>query len=263
MMERDALDITVAVFTITTGVVLAAAGSLAYIVQRARYRREVEPDLDIAHTWVDNEGVVCRPRELSFTLVVRVHNDSALRAHDLHVTADVSPSVTTREPGVWLLSKGSRDRLAGSRGRELGPGREIELHTTVVWEAPEAATEAQIARAIAGLQLHGRVFVSYRGAADVAHLIMTPLRGRFRHERQRPMMMQPLKHTTATATAPSDADDPDDHLTQVLFRAELVGPTEAGPESYPFPIRLAGRVIRSIPRMRPRRLPGGRHRNGA
>ncbi len=47
-MERDLLDILVAVFTITTGVVLGMAALLAYLVQRARYLRESAPDLEVS-----------------------------------------------------------------------------------------------------------------------------------------------------------------------------------------------------------------------
>ena len=45
--SRDALDLVVAIFTITTGVVLALAAFMAFVIQRARYFREIQPDLRV------------------------------------------------------------------------------------------------------------------------------------------------------------------------------------------------------------------------
>lgn len=53
-MDRDLLDTLVAVFTITTGVVLGIAALLAYLVQRTRDLRETAPDLEVA--WSTNRG---------------------------------------------------------------------------------------------------------------------------------------------------------------------------------------------------------------
>lgn len=42
---RDWLDILVATFTVSTGVVIALAALLAFVAQRVRYLREIEPDI--------------------------------------------------------------------------------------------------------------------------------------------------------------------------------------------------------------------------
>jgi len=44
---RDAFAVIVGIFTISTGVVLAVAASTAFIIQRARYFREIGPDLRV------------------------------------------------------------------------------------------------------------------------------------------------------------------------------------------------------------------------
>ena len=48
-MELESLDWLVAIFTISSGLVLALAAVLAYLVHRARYLRETDPDLQV--TW--------------------------------------------------------------------------------------------------------------------------------------------------------------------------------------------------------------------
>ena len=51
--SRDAFAVIVGIFTISTGLVLAAAASTAFIIQRARYFREIEPDLRVVNPGVD------------------------------------------------------------------------------------------------------------------------------------------------------------------------------------------------------------------
>ena len=51
--DRDLLDWLVAGFTISSGLVLAVAAVVAFAIQRARYMREVAPDLRFADLTVD------------------------------------------------------------------------------------------------------------------------------------------------------------------------------------------------------------------
>jgi hypothetical protein len=50
---RDAFAVIVGIFTISTGVVLAVAASTAFIIQRARYFREIGPDLRVVDARVE------------------------------------------------------------------------------------------------------------------------------------------------------------------------------------------------------------------
>ena len=54
-MERDFWDILALVATISTGVIIALAASLAFVIQRARYFREVEPELNIENMHMSYE----------------------------------------------------------------------------------------------------------------------------------------------------------------------------------------------------------------
>jgi hypothetical protein len=46
-VQRDALDLWVALSTVVTGVILATGALLAFIVQRSRYLRDIEPDIEV------------------------------------------------------------------------------------------------------------------------------------------------------------------------------------------------------------------------
>lgn len=79
-------------FGIITGIVLAVAATLAFLIQRARYLREIEPDLELS--WPTNIRISQLSHSLkqfwAFYIDIEVENKSRNHAYNLIYEVELS-----------------------------------------------------------------------------------------------------------------------------------------------------------------------------
>ena len=88
------------IFTITTGFVLAAAAALAFLVQRARYLREIRPDLRVLnlHPMRVEPPLRPDPEKAAFSFRLEFENRSAGIAEDLQIAGRIIRFTHDRKP---------------------------------------------------------------------------------------------------------------------------------------------------------------------
>ncbi|MEE8517688.1 MAG: hypothetical protein V3S98_01015 [Dehalococcoidia bacterium] len=178
-----ALESIAQLFTISTGVVIALAAILAFVVQRARYKREVEPDLRFEDCQVLAQ--YSQAGELRMTIQTHVMNHSTARAFNLALEARMDFASTSTEVG--FETKGSKDWNQASRCAELHPGVSVEMRIDCLAAVdPSDADDYAMGAALTGATSHGTLSLNYQGEADIAHWLMT-LRRRFSHRHTRPI----------------------------------------------------------------------------
>ena len=172
---------------LVTSVLLVLAAALAFLVQKARYRIEIEPDIRVEDVDIeehrlqpDVNGVIRLP------ILVTVSNHSRNRAYDLKLSVGTSPAPGQSHRSITIKGLGDDQVFGGSATLELGLGDQCTLRTLISWHIqPADATEAEIIVAFADIPIDGFVTVAYRGSEDIAHFFMTLFHRRFAYKRTR------------------------------------------------------------------------------
>ena len=117
---RDLLALLTSIFTISTGLILAMGAVYAYFLQRARYLRDIEPDLRFM-----NEFRVREQYGDSISIDFEVTNESSNTGEMVRVSAvvdeiDDDGSFTTLEPRLPIF--------ADKHSRRLLPRRSMTDH---------------------------------------------------------------------------------------------------------------------------------------
>lgn len=139
------IDTLAGIFGIVSGIVLALAAALAYFIQRARYLREIRPDLRL--TIAENATLKRDPHgDYFFTVTFRVSNRSEATADRVQIEAIPVEFGTALRHG----------------GRRLLPGE----HTSLSFWSSMRATEPYVDLAFT---------VAYTSLRDAMNFIVSPL----------------------------------------------------------------------------------------
>lgn len=191
MPDLSSLQFWADIFTITTGVVIAVAATLAFVVQRARYRREVEPDLRFENCWADSPPSIDGD-DFIVLVHITVANRSSVSAFNLRLTATISWAPHVATPLVGLRPIDSPSGHGVSVCVELAPQETVPLVASAASSIhPTGANGNDIATSLVGLTHFGLVTVKYESDADLAHRFLTPFRSRFRRTTRRALAVSP------------------------------------------------------------------------
>lgn len=128
------------VFTITTGIVLASAALFAYLIQRARYLREFEPDLEL--TWPEVIQIIEMPHSLkefwAVSIDLGVHNISNNPATGLRWQCELE---IFPERGRASYIETTFSNYLPISPSEILPGREIVVPVYIGWNLAKGLYE--------------------------------------------------------------------------------------------------------------------------
>ena len=150
MNERDVVDWILAVSGISTSFILAIAAGLAFVVQRARYRREIEPDVRFTGCWINSPPGVS-DGEVGFTIHAQVQNSSGSRAHLLRLRGYINLTPTQTDPSIMLGKRASREWHHASRVKELAAGEQEPMAIELVSSVHANPSPLEVVRSLAGV----------------------------------------------------------------------------------------------------------------
>lgn len=182
-VSRDWLDILVATFTVSTGVVIALAALLALVVQRGRYLKEIEPDLRLAELpafrYLGPEGT-------TFAISWQIDNTSANPAKGLAVSWDFEiAEVAVPATAIILMQQGGYKAFGNVpevqlRYPNLLPGRtnhlitrcHVDLQNPTIMEI----LGSQRAVDVGNIRVRVRATVRYSNVGDFTSFLFMPWR---------------------------------------------------------------------------------------
>ena len=221
------LESIASVFTISTGLVLAVGAFLAFLVQRARYSREIKPDIRIENRW-SNVPLSLAGGVLGIPVSITVVNRSSPRAFNIRFTATIRWVPGVASPPITVQQRGLALSWGPSETPEMVEGEPTSLLAVAVSAVePPSTTDIDLAAVLVGVTHYGNVEVSFESEADLAHRFMSRGRSRFRWKMRRTFALQ-FTHQDQTGQW-SPAKHSDRQALQTFgILLSLTGNTESG-----------------------------------
>jgi len=187
-VDRDVIDWLVAAFTISTGIVLALAAAFAFLLQRARFLRDIEPDLRIT----DASKIIVLPgRDISDSDSVRlrieleVQNASKNTAERLSSTQDATIGIQSSTSPLTVVHLPYFNKSIEVQERLL-PGRSLPISVYIELSASRLEIESQWLEMETPLQdriFRATVTIRYSSPKELALIFVKPLRLKEDYER--------------------------------------------------------------------------------